>query len=68
MRHIPCVKSFTLVRQSCTSVPCTHPSGRTQAAAAKLFVCFCIVRGSEEEDFRENLHSVFFCLIKKRSV
>ena len=47
---------------------CTHPSGRTQLAAAKLFVCVGIVRGFEEEDFLANLHSVLFCLIKKRSV
>ena len=49
-------------------VSCTHPSGRTQLAAAKSFVCVCIVRGFEEEDSLETLHSVLFCLIKKRSV
>ena len=30
--------------------------------------CFCIVRGFEEEDSLENLHSVLICLTKKRSV
>ena len=45
---------------------CVH--GRTQLAAAKLFVSFCIVRGFEDEDSLENLHSVLFCLIKKRSL
>ena len=37
-------------------------------AAAKLFVCFCIVCGSGEEDSHEQLHSVLFCLIKKCSL
>ena len=46
----------------------THPSGRTQLAAAKWFVCFRIVCGFLEEDCVENLRSVLFCLIKKRSV
>ena len=32
-----------------------------------MFV-FCSVRCFEEEDSLENLHSVLFCLIKKRSV
>ena len=41
---------------------------RIRMAAAKVFVCFCIVRGFEEEDSLENLHSVLFRLIKKRSV
>ena len=39
----------------------THPS-LSQPAAARLFVCFCIVRGFEEEDSQENVHSVLFCL------
>ena len=34
----------------------THPSGRTQLAAAKLFICFCVDRGWEEEDSLEFLH------------
>ena len=34
----------------------------------QLFVCFCMVCGFEEEDSLENLHFVFFRLIKKRSV
>ena len=46
----------------------THPCDRTQPAAAKLFICFCSVHGFEEEDSLENLHSVLFCLIEKRSV
>ena len=37
-------------------------------ATAKSFVCFCIVDGFEKEDSLENLHSVLFRLIKKRSV
>ena len=36
-------------------------------ASTKLFICFCIVRGFEEKDSLENLHSVLFCSIKKRS-
>ena len=43
----------------CTSVSYTHPSGRTQLAAAIcLFLCF--VRGFEEEGPLDNLHSVVF--------
>ena len=37
----------------------THPSGGNQLAAAEWFVCFCFVRGFEEEDSLENWHSVF---------
>ena len=29
---------------------------------------FCIIRSFEKEDFLENLHSVFFCLIKRKVV
>ena len=33
-----------------------------------MFVCVCVVRGFEDEASLENLHSVFFCLITKRSL
>ena len=36
-------------------------------AAAKWFVCFCIICGFEEEDSLENVHGVSLCVIKKRS-
>ena len=49
----------------CTSVSCTDLSGRTQLAAAKLFICLCTVLGFEEKDSPEHLHSVLSCLIKK---
>ena len=48
-----------------TSISCTHISGRTRPVAAKLFVCSCIFRGFEEEDYLDNLHSILFSLIKK---
>ena len=51
-----------------TQLACTHPSGRTQLATAKLFACFCIVRDFEEKDSLKKSHSVLFCLIRKRSV
>ena len=37
-------------------------------AAVKLFVCFCSVRGFKEEESREKLNSVLFCLINSKSV
>ena len=46
-----------------TTVSCTNTSGRTQPASAKLPVCVCIVRGFEEDDSLENVHSVLFCII-----
>ena len=59
-----------ILKKRRTDISCTHPSGKTQLAAAKLFVCFCIVRvfEIEEEDSVQNLHSVLFCLTKKHSV
>ena len=48
---------------STSSRPESHarPSGRTQLAAAKWFVCFCVVCGFQEGDSIEKLHSVLFC-------
>ena len=54
----------SVVRQSCTSVSCTHPSGRTHPSAA---ICIFFVPGFGEDPLKK-LHSVLFCLIKKRSV
>ena len=45
----------------------TLPHARIQLAAAKWFVCFCIVRSFEKEDFLEKSHPVLFYLVKKRS-
>ena len=44
---------------------CTHPSGSTRLAAAKQFVCFCIVRVFEKEDSLKKLNSVLICPIIK---
>ncbi|WP_419612042.1 hypothetical protein, partial [Thiolapillus sp.] len=54
----------TAVNLSVSHTLCTLPSGRTQLASAKLSVCFCLVRGFEEDSFG-NLHSILFCIIKK---
>ena len=44
------------------------PSARIQweKILSELFVCFCIVRSFETEDFLETSHAVLFWLIKKR--
>ena len=34
---------------------------------SEMFVCFCVVRSFEEEDFLENSRPVLFGLSKKRS-
>ncbi|WP_419638417.1 hypothetical protein, partial [Thiolapillus sp.] len=54
----------TAVNLSVSHTLCTLPSGRTQLASAKLSVCFCLVRGFEEDSFGK-LHSILFCIIKK---
>ena len=46
---------------------CAHSSRRTQPASAKLPLCFCLVRRFEEKDSLENVHTVLYCIIKKRS-
>ena len=63
MCHLSYVTPFTLVRQSHAGVLLEEPN---QHQLSYLIVFVLIV--TEEENSLENLHSVLFCITKKRSV
>ena len=44
-----------------------HTSFWKNSTLSSWVVCFCIVRGFEEEVSIKNLHSVLLCLMKKHS-
>ena len=45
-----------------------HTSLWKNLTGSSSVICFCVVRGFEEENSLENLRYALFCLIEKRSI